>query len=181
MGVTRAGNRTSITGANIVTTAAVLAAALLIAGCGHSRSTSTAAGSTAPAATAPRGNFEVLSFGPTSGPASTTAALTVTFSKPVDPGWILYGTTWLAAEDADTIVGGSYRTLTGTIALDATGRIATFTPDTPFRAKHEVRLLFASTLRDVTGGVLAAGTVGKGVAFTNVLENEVFEGRFMPR
>lgn len=168
------------TAARVLTVACVGAA---LAGCSPTTGRSkTAASSAAPAATSvpPTSNFEVLSFGPTAAPAATTAGLDVSFSKAVDPAWLLYGTTWFAVEDVDQTPGGSYRTITGRIELDASGTRATFTPDRAFRARHEVRLILASTLRDTEGGVLASGTVGKNVHFTNALQNEVFEGVFLP-
>src|SRR4051812_42795043 len=101
---------------------AIAVGVFMAAGCGHrpgtsaSSGTSTAAPATTVAPATPAGTFEVLSFGPAAAPANATAnatpALTFTFSKPVDPDWFLYGTTWLAAEKVDTkSTSGDYRTI----------------------------------------------------------------------
>lgn len=158
--------------------------ALSVAGCGQRPSSPQGAGSTAAAVTSrsvPKGTYEVVAFGPTTGPASSTAALKVTFSKPVDPRLVrLYATTWLAVEALGTQPGGSYVTIGGTLSLDATGTQATFTPNAPFRARHEVRLLIGANLAGAAGETLVTGSVGARPAFTNVMQDEVFESYFMP-
>ncbi len=160
-------------------------------GCGQGggkKSSSSTTGTTAPGSTTttstnntvPAGALAVTAFAPSSGPAATTGALTIAFSKAVEPSSLVEGTTWIAAEDDDTNPGGNFHVMKGGLDVDAAGLNATFTPVGSFKPGQEVRFILTSGVTAVGGGALEAGSAGSALSFTAVFADQVFEGRFQP-
>ncbi|MEZ0227477.1 MAG: Ig-like domain-containing protein [Planctomycetota bacterium] len=146
-------------------------------GGGSSKSSSA---STTPPVTNTPATFSVSGFTPASAPANTTASLTISFGKPVDPNSLVEGTTYLAVEDDDTSAGGNFNVLSGTITFDATGTKAAFTPATPFQVGHEVRIAFTSGVKGTNGESLQTSAASAALSLQSVFADQVFEGRYMP-
>jgi hypothetical protein len=124
--------------------------------------------------------FSVTGFTPASAPADTTKSLGISFGKPVDPNTLVEGTTYLAVEDDDTSAGGNFNVLSGTITFDTTGTQATFTPATPFKVGHEVRIAFTSAVKGTNGEALKTSATSSAFSLQSVFADQVFEGRYMP-
>lgn len=160
---------------------ALLVVAQLGCGTGGGGGTSKSSTTTTPPITTPPTNSLTVSvFSPASAPATTTKALSFTFTKAVDPASLVEGTTWLAVEDDDTSPAGNFSVLTGTLALDSAGLKATFTPASGFTEGHEVRFAFTSGVLKVGGGALETSAASAAFSLQSVFADQVFEGRYMP-
>ncbi len=149
-------------------------------GAGGGGSSKSSSASTTPPTTNTPAAFAATGFSPASAPFNTTTSLTITFGKAVDPNSLVEGTTYLAVEDDDTTPAGNFNVLPGAITFDATSKTATFTPATPFKEGHEVRIAFTSGVLSTGGEALQTSTASSAFSLQSVFADQVFEGRYMP-
>ncbi len=124
--------------------------------------------------------FTITGFAPKSGPAAATAAIRITLSRAVNPATVQLGTTVVVFEDGDTNPGGTYWEMRGTVAVNATGTVITFTPLLPFRIGQEVRVILARRITSTAGEPLEKSPLSEWLSFTSRVPDAVFEGHYQP-